>query len=202
MSPLIQHVIAAGVQNDTAESWLPFLQGTCKAYEINSPNRIAGFLSQIAHESAGLTRLTENLNYTAERLMAVWPRRFPSIEFAKQYGRNPEKIANLVYASRMGNGDEASGEGWKYRGRGLKQLTGKSNYAACSKALGEDFVNDPDRLLMPVNAALSAGWFWSENGLNRFADADDFVGMTKRINGGTIGLEDRQARYKRILASM
>lgn len=102
----------------------------------------------------------------------------------------------------MGNGDEASGEGWKYRGRGLKQLTGKFNYDACSKALNEDFLTSPEKLLMPVNAALSAGWFWDENGLNRFADADDFVGMTKRINGGTIGLEDRQARYKRILAAM
>lgn len=201
MTPFVQNIIAAGVEKDTAESWLPWLQGTCKAYEIDSPLRIAGFLSQIAHESMGMTRLIENLNYSAEGLMRVWPSRFKTMDVALQYARNPEKIANKVYANRMGNGDEASGDGWRFRGRGLKQLTGRANYAEFTQAVGQDFVKEPDALLDPVNAALSAGWFWHENGLNRLADLGDVEAMTKRINGGLIGLEDRKKRYLRCLES-
>jgi putative chitinase len=202
MTPLLHHVQAAGVEKDTATGWLPWLQGTCKAYEINTPHRIAGFLSQIAHESAGLTRLTENLNYSAEGLMRTWPSRFKTLAFAQQYHRQPQRIANLVYANRMGNGDEASGDGWRYRGRGLKQLTGKTNYAAFSDAIGEDYVAEPDLLLEPVNAALSAGWFWNTNGLNQIADRGDVAAMTRRINGGLIGLEDRQRRFNACMAAV
>jgi putative chitinase len=191
---------ATGANRENAEKFLPFIQGACKAYDITTPLRVAGFLSQIGHESGGLAMLEENLNYKAETLMRVWPKRFPTLEFAQQYARNPQKIANSVYANRMGNGDEASGEGWKYRGRGLKQLTGKDNYRAFSKAIGTDFVASPDLLLEPVNAALSAGWFWSANGLNALADKGDVPGMTKRINGGTIGLEQRQALYTKAMA--
>ena len=192
---------ATGSNRENAEKFLPFIQGACKAYDITTPKRVAGFLSQIGHESGGLAMLEENLNYKAETLMRVWPKRFPTLEFAQQFARNPQKIANSVYANRMGNGDEASGEGWKYRGRGLKQLTGKDNYTAFSKAIGTDFVADPDLLLQPVNAALSAGWFWSANNLNALADNGDVPGMTKRINGGTIGLEQRQALYAKAMAS-
>jgi putative chitinase len=192
---------ATGANRENAEKFLPFIQGACKAYDITTPKRVAGFLSQIGHESGGLAMLEENLNYKAETLMRVWPKRFPTLEFAQQYARNPQKIANSVYANRMGNGDEASGEGWKYRGRGLKQLTGKDNYTAFSKAIGTDFVASPDLLLEPVNAALSAGWFWSANNLNALADNGDVPGMTKRINGGTIGLEQRQALYAKAMAS-
>jgi putative chitinase len=192
---------ATGANRENAEKFLPFIQGACKAYDITTPKRVAGFLSQIGHESGGLAMLEENLNYKAETLMRVWPKRFPTLEFAQQFARNPQKIANSVYANRMGNGDEASGEGWKYRGRGLKQLTGKDNYRAFSKAIGTDFVADPDLLLQPVNAALSAGWFWSANNLNALADNGDVPGMTKRINGGTIGLEQRQALYAKAMAS-
>jgi putative chitinase len=192
---------ATGSNRENAEKFLPFIQGACKAYDITTPKRVAGFLSQIGHESGGLAMLEENLNYKAETLMRVWPKRFPTLEFAQQFARNPQKIANSVYANRMGNGDEASGEGWKYRGRGLKQLTGKDNYRAFSKAIGTDFVADPDLLLQPVNAALSAGWFWSANNLNALADNGDVPGMTKRINGGTIGLEQRQALYAKAMAS-
>jgi putative chitinase len=192
---------ATGSNRENAEKFLPFIQGACKAYDITTPKRVAGFLSQIGHESGGLAMLEENLNYKAETLMRVWPKRFPTLEFAQQYARNPQKIANSVYANRMGNGDEASGEGWKYRGRGLKQLTGKDNYRAFSKAIGTDFVASPDLLLEPVNAALSAGWFWSANNLNALADNGDVPGMTKRINGGTIGLEQRQALYAKAMAS-
>ena len=192
---------ATGANRENAEKFLPFIQGACKAYDITTPLRVAGFLSQIGHESGGLAMLEENLNYKAETLMRVWPKRFPTLEFAQQYARNPQKIANSVYANRMGNGDEASGEGWKYRGRGLKQLTGKDNYTAFSKAIGTDFVANPDLLLEPVNAALSAGWFWSANGLNALADKGDVPGMTKRINGGTIGLEQRQALYNKAMTA-
>ena len=192
---------ATGANRENAEKFLPFIQGACKAYDITTPKRVAGFLSQIGHESGGLAMLEENLNYKAETLMRVWPKRFPTLEFAQQFARNPQKIANSVYANRMGNGDEASGEGWKYRGRGLKQLTGKDNYTAFSKAIGTDFVADPDLLLQPVNAALSAGWFWSANNLNALADNGDVPGMTKRINGCTIGLEQRQALYAKAMAS-
>jgi putative chitinase len=191
---------ATGSNRENAEKFLPFIQGACKAYDITTPKRVAGFLSQIGHESGGLAMLEENLNYKAETLMRVWPKRFPTLEFAQQFARNPQKIANSVYANRMGNGDEASGEGWKYRGRGLKQLTGKDNYRAFSKAIGTDFVASPDLLLQPVNAALSAGWFWSANNLNALADNGDVPGMTKRINGGTIGLEQRQALYAKAMA--
>jgi putative chitinase len=124
--------------------------------------------------------------------MNTWPSRFPTEEMANQYARNPEKIANKVYGGRMGNADEGSGEGWKYRGRGIKQLTGKENYQRCSEALGVDLVSDPDKLLDPKYAALSAGWFWNKHNLNDLADKSDIETMTKRINGGLLGLDARK----------
>ena len=207
---------ATGANRKNAELFLPFIQGTCKAYDITSPKRIAAFLSQIGHESAGLSRLEENLNYSAFGLANTWPTRFAQRNMAGEYlvdakrrkvpteralqiQRKPELIANVVYSNRMGNGPEESGEGWRYRGRGLKQLTGKDNHRACGRAIGEDFVTEPDKLLLPVNAALSAGWFWSVNKLNMLADLGDVEGMTKRINGGTIGLKERVALYQQAL---
>lgn len=195
-----QHLVAVGVKPDTAVDWLRPIQSACERFEINTPLRIAAFLAQCAHESGGFTRLVENLNYSAEALMRVWPKRFPTMEIAMRYHRNPEKIANSVYASRMGNGPEESGEGWKYRGRGLKQLTGKSNYTACSRGLGADLVANPDLLVNPEFAALSAGWFWKTNNCSPLADAREFEMLTKRINGGLIGLTDRKARYAKALA--
>jgi putative chitinase len=170
-----------------------------KRFDISTPKRIAGFLAQIAHESGNLARLEENLNYSAEGLMRVWPSRFPTLASASRYHRNPRLIANKVYSSRMGNGDEASGDGWKYRGRGLKQLTGKDNYRRASSSLGVDLVENPDALLTPQYAALSAAWFWSVNGLNAIADGGTIEAMTKKINGGLIGIEDRRARYQKAL---
>lgn len=213
---LEQVMLATGANRLNAELFLPFLQGTCKAYDITSPKRIAAFLSQIGHESAGLARLEENLNYSAQGLANTWPTRFAvrnmageylrdakgryvPTDRAKLFARKPEMIANSVYANRMGNGSEESGDGWAYRGRGLKHLTGKDNCRACGVAIGEDFLKEPDRLLLPVNAALSAGWFWSVNKLNALADAGDVLGLTKRINGGTIGLKERTALYDRAL---
>ena len=177
-----------------AEEWIDAINETFDRFEINTPERQACFLGQCAHESAGFTALKENLNYSAEGLTKVWPKRFPSLDAAQPYHRNPEKIANKVYADRMGNGDEASGEGFKYRGRGLIQLTGKDNYKACGAALGADLLNDPDQVSSPKYAALSAGWFWDKNKLNQYADANDMTTLTKRINGGTHGLDDRIAR--------
>lgn len=199
-----QIIKASGARAAEAEKFLPFIQGTCKAYEINTPKRIAGFLSQIGHESAGFTRLTESLNYSTEVLLSLFGRHRISEEQAKRYGRRPgqvahqEAIADTVYGGEWGRkhlGNTEPGDGWRFRGRGLKQLTGRDNYKRCGIALAEDFVSAPDRLLMPVNAALSAGWFWASHGLNEAADRGDVLEMTKIINGGVNGLDQRQALY-------
>lgn len=212
-SPLL---VAAGVRDPA--KWLDAVVETCVEFEINTPKRIAAFLAQTAHESGGYTMLTENLNYKAATLAACWPNRFAVLgadkKPVKENGKlvptavansiagKPELIANLVYSSRMGNGPAESGEGWLYRGRGLKQLTGKFNYTKCSEGLGVDLVTNPDLLLEPLYAARSAGWFWKTNNLSAFADSGDMEGMTKKINGGLIGIADRKARYEKVLAAM
>ena len=176
--------------------WAEPLAEVFHRYEINTPARQAAFIGQCAHESANFTKLEENLNYSAEGLMKTWPSRFPTLEFAQQYARNPEKIANRVYGGRMGNGTEETGDGWLYHGRGLIQLTGKDNYMLASDALNMDFIHTPDYLLVPKYAALTAGWYWNKRQLNKEADAKDYTGMTRKINGGTIGLDDRIAHIK------
>jgi putative chitinase len=165
--------------------------------EVNfaSINRQAAFIAQCAHESGSFCRVTENLNYSPEGLTKIFPKYFPTIESTKNYARLPEKIANKVYANRMGNGPETSGDGWKYRGRGLIQLTGKFNYLKCGPSLGLDLTASPEYLETVAGAVKSAYWFWNTNGLNAFADKDDIKGMTKKINGGYIGLEERQHLY-------
>jgi len=178
-------------------SWLDPLTAAFTRFEINTPERQAAFIGQCAHESANFKTLQENLNYSAKGLNATWPSRFPSEAEAQPYHRQPEKIANKVYSGRMGNLDE--GDGWKYRGRGLIQLTGKDNYRLASDALGVDFVKDPDLVLTKEYAALTAAWYWSKRGLNKEADAKDFTGMTKKINGGVIGLADRVAHINTAL---
>lgn len=195
MSPELRHLVAAGIKPNVAQQWLPAVQMACARYEINTSKRIAAFLAQTAHESGGFTRLVENLNYSAEALMRIWPKRFPTLAFAQKFHRQPELIANSVYASRMGNGGPQTGDGWKYRGRGLKQLTGKDNYRRCGEAMGVDLLDKPDLLLTPEFAARSAAWFWSVNGCSALADAGEFEKLTMRINGGLIGLADRKARY-------
>lgn len=193
---------ATGANQFNAEKYYPFVQGACKAFGITTKLRLAAFLSQIGHESGNLARIEENLNYSAQGLVNTWPKRFPNLKSAQAYHRNPQKIANKVYANRMSNGDEASGDGWRYRGRGLKQLTGKYNYGLLSKAFGVDFVAEPELLLHPVWASLSACWFWETNGCHIFADKGDIIGLTKRINGGLIGIEDRQKRFKVALEAL
>jgi putative chitinase len=211
-SPLLQ---AAKIKDH--DKWLQPIIETCVEFEINTPQRIAAFLAQTSHESGGYTMLTENLNYRAATLAACWPGRFAEMgpnkkpkkdakgaliptKVALSIEKKPELIANIVYSSRMGNGPPQSGEGWKYRGRGAKQLTGKDNYKRCGDALGVDLVANPDLLLEPLHAARSAGWFWKTNNLSPLADAGDIKTMTKKINGGFIGLEARQALYDRIMA--
>jgi putative chitinase len=175
--------------------WYNELVELLPVFEITSVGRVAAFLAQTAHESGGYTAMMENLNYSAESLCKVWPTRFKSVADSQPYNRNPEAIANKVYASRMGNGDEHSGEGYKYRGRGLLQLTGKSNYSAFAEYAGIGVADAPDYIETPRGAVHSACWFWFSNDLNTFADAGDFEGMTKRINGGVIGLADRIHHY-------
>ena len=186
MSP--EQLTALGID----EKWYKPLMDTFIKYNISTTQRQACFIGQCQHESANFTKLEEGLNYSASRLMAVWPSRFPSLDVANQYANNPQKLANKVYGGRMGNIDE--NDGWNYHGRGLIQLTGKDNYANCGSGLGMDLVGDPDRLLDPQYAALSAGWVWNKKGLNDLADTGDYETMTKRINGGTLGLDDRKAK--------
>lgn len=180
--------------------WVDALNETFERFGIDSPMAQAAFIGQCGHECAHFKILEENLNYRAEALMRLWPKRFPTLEIANQYARNPKKIANKVYASRMGNRDEASGDGYRFRGRGCIQLTGYSNYFHAGKALGVDFVKDPDLVAIPKYAALTAGWFWSTHGCNELANAGNWLGLTKKINGGTIGLDDRVKHTQLALA--
>ena len=184
---------------ELADRWVVALNETCEEFAIDTPFRIAGFLSNVAHESAGFKFVKENLNYSAASLMRVWPSRFPNVEIAQRYAMQPEKIANRAYADRMGNGDEASGDGAKFLGRGLIQLTGKNNYVAYSLACNNEALQNPEIVEQPKYAAESAGWFWNVNRLNTLADAQDIGGMCKRINGGYNGLDDRQMKYAKLM---
>jgi putative chitinase len=177
--------------------WLAPLEETFAKYDISTPARQAAFIGQCAHESGNFKILQENLNYSAEGLMKTWPSRFPTKEVADQYARQPAKIAGKVYNGRLGNTSEE--EAAKYLGRGLIQLTGKENYANCGSGIGVDLLADPTLLLDPRYATLSAGWFWNKKGLNALADAGDAVTITKRINGGALGLDDRLAKTDKAL---
>lgn len=174
-------------------------------FKINTPLRLAHFLSQCAHESGNFKLTKENLNYSAEGLNKTFKKYFPTLDSAKDYARKPEKIASKVYANRMGNGDEASKDGFKYLGRGFIQLTGKANYSEFDKSVPEDIISTPELVATKYPLA-SAAWFWNKNGLNALADkgASDAVitSITKRINGGTIGLEDRIAHFQKFYSAL
>ncbi len=178
---------------------IAMIPDTAAKFGINTPLRLAHFLAQCGHESGGFRVTSENLNYSAKGLNGIFKKYFPTEAAAAAYARNPQKIANKVYANRMDNGSEASGDGYKFRGRGYIQLTGRANYTLFGKAIGEDIANNPD-LVSGKYALLSAAWFWSKNGLNKLADggASDSVvtSITKRVNGGTIGLADRIKHFK------
>jgi putative chitinase len=181
----------------------PSLAAAMEEFEITTSDQIAMFLAQCAHESAYFTTVKENLNYSADGLNRIFSKYFAKAgRDASHYAKQPEKIANVVYANRMGNGDEASGDGYRFCGRGYIQLTGKDNYEECGEELEKDLVNDPSYLETPEGAARSAAWFWWNNDLNKYADAQDIVTCTKKINGGTIGLEDRKENWEAILAAL
>jgi putative chitinase len=178
--------------NPYSEHWHEALSKILPDYDINTPERVACFLGQTMVESAGYRALVENLNYKPETLMKVWPHYFPTAEIAQQYGHHPEQIANRAYANRMGNGPEESGDGWKYCGRGLIQITGKDNYSRFAQSIDTPVEEVPEFLGTFEGAIQSACWFWESNNLNDLADAGDIVGLTKKINGGTLGLAERQ----------
>jgi len=180
------------------QKWLDPLNQTFAKYDINTPLRQASFIGQCQHESNNFRTLEENLHYSADGLMRTWPSRFPSTDVAEQYANNPEKIANKVYAGRLGNTEE--GDGWKFHGRGVIQLTGRDNYDRCGKAFSIDLISEPQLLVNPNYAALSAGWFWNKTGLNALADVQDYDTMTKRINGGLLGLDDRKAKIAKAIS--
>jgi putative chitinase len=178
-----------------AEQWYEALCQILPDYEIDTPQRLAAFLAQTAHESGGYRAIKENLNYRAVTLRKVFPKYFPTDESAAQYAGKPEMIANKVYGNRMGNGDESSGDGYRYCGRGLIQLTGKDNYTRYAQSLEISVEEASEHLLTFEGCVQSAAWFWENNNLNQWADKGDILTLTKRINGGTIGLEDRIKHY-------
>jgi putative chitinase len=180
--------------------WVDALNQTFDRFGIFSAHQQAMFIGQCGHECGNFRILEENLNYRAATLMKLWPKRFPTQEIANGYAGNPKKIANMVYSNRMGNRDESSGDGYRFRGRGCIQLTGSTNYFNAGKALGMDFWADPDLVATPTYAALTAGWFWSTHKLNDPANSWDFAKCTKIINGGLIGLDDRKSHAEAALA--
>jgi putative chitinase len=182
-----------------AEQWYDALCQILPDYEIDTPQRLAAFLAQTAHESGGYRAIKENLNYRAVTLRKVFPKYFPTDELAAQYAGKPEMIANKVYGNRMGNGDESSGDGYRYCGRGLIQLTGKDNYTRYAQSLEISVEEASEHLTTFEGCVQSAAWFWENNNLNQWADKGDILTLTKRINGGTIGLDDRIKHYNHAL---
>lgn len=175
-----------------SSGWAVRLADEMPRWHISTPQRQAMFLAQCAHESAGFTRFEENLNYSAEALQRTWPSRFPSFAAAAEVARQPERIANRVYADRLGNGNEASGDGWRFRGRGAIQITGRSNYRRAGLSLGFPLEANPTEAALPGQGARVACWYWFFHGLNDLADDGDFEGITRRINGGLTGIVDRE----------
>jgi putative chitinase len=181
--------------NPNLDHWYESLCEILPDYDINTVQRVAAFLAQCAHESGGFRAIKENLNYKAASLCKVWPKYFPNMDVANAYAQKPEMIANRAYANRMGNGPEESGDGWKFCGRGLIQLTGKDNYSRYAQSTEQTLDEASEHLTTFEGCVQSAAWFWEANNLNQYADSGDILTMTKRINGGTLGLEDRQKHY-------
>lgn len=203
---LTQFQRAADISTVTAQRWLEPLCSAAAEFAITTPRRLSAFIAQIGHESGGFSCLSENLYYSdPERVARIFRSGFDNdkngvidpaeIEFARGYTRNPEKLANRAYAGRGGNGNEQSGDGWRFRGRGLIQVTFRKNYLACGSALGLDLISSPDVLLNYLPAARSAAWYWQTNGCNELADSDNFLAITRRINPPAQGQTDRQTRY-------
>ena len=185
--------------NPYIDQWYEALSAILPEYGIKTPERVAAFIAQCAHESGGFKFLKENLNYKAESLLKVFPKYFKTLDEARAYEKKPEKIANRIYGNRMGNGDESSGDGFRYCGRGLIQLTGKENYSWFAASLEIPVEEASEYLETFEGAVQSACWFWEENKLNQWADKKDILTLTKRINGGTIGLDDRIKHFNHAL---
>ena len=184
--------INSNLNKNDCDYYYEALNDVMQEYNINTPLRISHFLAQILHESGHFKYKSENLNYSAQGLRKTFPKYFSTDQIANQYAKQPEKIANRVYANRMDNGNEASGDGWKYRGRGLIQLTGRDNYTKCGQDLGIDLVKNPDLITLdPVTCVKTACWFWNKNKLNVYADNDDIKTITRKINGGLTNIDDR-----------
>ena len=188
--------------NPYIDNWHHALDLCLPDYDINTPRRVAMFIAQCAHESGGFKFLKENLNYKAASLMKVWPRYFPTQEIANQYAGKQEMIANRAYGGRMGNGPEATGDGWRFCGRGLIQLTGRNNYQNFADSIETPVEDIPAYLQTFEGAVQSACWFWETNNLNRWSDQGDVLTVTKKINGGTLGLADRTKHYQHALHVM
>ena len=190
------HTMCPNTKTSILEGYIEPLNTVAEYYDMTkNPARLAGFLAQVAHESGGFTAVKENLNYSAKGLATTFKKYFPTEDIAEPYERKPEKIANRVYANRMSNGPEESGDGYRFCGRGLIQLTGRANYTKFAADLGISIEETVAYLETPNGAVASAGWFWDNNNLNQYCDSGDFVTLTKRINGGTIGLADRQHHF-------
>ena len=185
--------------NPYVDYWHSAMERCLPDYDINTPQRVAAFMAQCGHESGNFKFLKENLKYRAQSLVKVWPKYFPNMDIANQYAGNEEKIANRAYANRMGNGPEESGDGWRFCGRGLIQLTGRNNYQNFADSIETDINDIPHYLATFEGAVQSACWFWETNNLNKWADTGDMLTLTKRINGGTLGLDDRIKHYKHAL---
>lgn len=194
--------LAPKTNHDKLAALVDPLNDVMEKYSIDTRERAAAFLAQCGHESGGFNAIKENLNYKAESLVRVFPKYFPTAALAEQYAHQPQKIASRIYGGRMGNGDESTGEGYTYCGRGLIQLTGKNNYTAMAAEFDMTLEQVVPYLETYDGACMSAGWFWNKNNLNQFADSGDFTTLTKRINGGTIGLEDRKHHYDVALAAL
>jgi putative chitinase len=202
--PITKEQLQSIMKNCNVDLWIDPLNVAMDRFEINTPTRMAAFLAQVAHESGETSQLSEKLSYSsADRLCTVWPKRFPTPESAAPYVKNPQALASHVYANRGGNGDEPSGDGWRYRGRGLIQLTFKDNYRLAEKALGLPLLDDPDQAATPEIAALTAANYWQQHGLNALADHQpddddeaDFVEISIRINGGRVGLPQRKQYWE------
>ena len=188
--------------NPYVDYWHSAMERCLPDYDINTPQRVAAFMAQCGHESGNFKFLKENLKYRAASLTKVWPKYFPNMDIANQYAGNEEKIANRAYAGRMGNGPEESGDGWRFCGRGLIQLTGRSNYQNFADSIETDINDIPAYLATFEGAVQSACWFWETNKLNQWADKGDMLTLTKRINGGTLGLDDRIKHYQHALHVM
>jgi len=190
--------MAPGAQSVTLDSYVDAINQTAEKYQLVTKARLVMFLANILHETGDLTRFSENLNYSSTALVATWPSHF-DVSTAIKYQRNPQAIANRAYANRMGNGNEVSGDGWKYRGRGAIQITGHDLYQALATAQGMTMDEVLNWIVSPLGAIESAGWYWTRAKCNAFADRGDVVGCRKTVNGGTIGLDDVQARYQKYM---